>query len=235
LNIIETIEKEWLAWTLDMESNPFFTAINEKTFSLQHYAMFLREEYFNTFENPEALVFMATHLKGVKRKINKGFIRHALSEMGHFQLAANDLESLGYASNTLQHQRPLVTTEAFFAFSMFQVQHRNPIAFLGYVYHLEKIAVTKGRELVNYLSSIGVPIKAMSFLTEHTDVDPGHMNWNEEYIRELVLTPDDLENYLYGLRGAVKMHAVMLHGIIEAVDKGLPAWEKLNGTRIPGN
>lgn len=235
MNAQENIDREWLLSMEEQKGNPFFAALEARTFTAEHYAMFLREEYFNTHENPESLTFMASHLKLDQRKLNRKLIRHALAESGHDQMAADDLSRLGYGSGTLKLERPLVTTEAFLAFSMFQIQHRNPISHLGYLYHLEKITVTKGVELHRHLVSIGIPLYSMTFLLEHTEVDPGHIRWNEEYIEGLVRTREDLEAYLYGLRGSVKLHGLMLQGIMEAVDRGSQEWRSLKAAwRGPG-
>jgi pyrroloquinoline quinone (PQQ) biosynthesis protein C len=223
----EIIHQEWLKAVRIMDSNPFFLALENGTFTAEHYAMLLRELYHNTHENPEGLALMTGHLKGEQRRLNKRFFRHSLVESGHDEMAADDLKTLGYDFEPLKRERPLVTTEAFSAFPIFQVQRRNPISYLAYLYHLEQIASTRGILVVKHCLSIGVPQSAMSFMLEHTDADPGHTLWNEEYIEALVRTDEDLDAYRYGLRGSVRLHALMLQGIMEAVDGNEPEWESL--------
>jgi hypothetical protein len=230
VNPAEIIHQEWLQAMRAMDANPFFAAVEERTFTADHYAMLLRELYFNTHENPEGLIVMASRFKGSQRKMNKKFIRHALTESGHDQMAADDLKTMGYEFEALKRERPLVTTEAFSAFPIFQVEHRNPISYLAYLYHLEQIAATRGKRLVDHLLSIGVPLKAMSFMVEHTDADPGHILWNAEYIAALVIEREDLDAYVYGIRSSVKLHASMLQGILEAVNGNEPEWVSLKGS-----
>ncbi|MDQ3002058.1 MAG: iron-containing redox enzyme family protein [Fibrobacterota bacterium] len=205
MNAGEIIHQEWLKAMVEMEKTPFFLAIEKKTFTAEHYAMFLREEYFNTHENPEGLVLMASHFKGEQGKLNKKFIRHSLSESGHNQMAADDLSALGYAFEPLKRERPLVTTETFNAVLIFQVQHRNPITNLAYSYHLEHIAVAKGKLFLEHLLSIGIPMAALSFLVEHTEADVGHNLLNEESL------PSGIREWRSN-RGPPQGHGILFSG-----------------------
>lgn len=231
MDVMKAIRNEWESGLPALELNPFFRSLREGRFTRDHYAMFLREEYFNTLENPEALALMTFHLRATKRRKNKTMLRHAMAECGHNLMALDDLAVLGFRTDGLPGERPLPTTESYIAFFTYQIQHRNPLAFLAYVYHLESIAVAKGPEVVGTLMSLGIPGKAMTFLTEHAEVDTVHTRWVGEYLTDLVQDDSDLEDVLYGVRGAMALHGVMLRGIMEAVDGSEPAWSRLSAHR----
>lgn len=231
MNANERIDKAWRAEAAQLESNPLILAMDGKTFTEDHYAMLLRELYHNTHENPEGLTYMAAKLVGPQRRLNKKLFRHSHMESGHDQMAADDLATLGFDAEIMKRERALVTTEAFTAFPIFQVDRRNPIAYLAYLYHLEHVAEVYGPKIVGYLRGIGIPLEAMTFLVEHAEADVAHNKLNEEYIRELVTTEADLQAYLYGLRGVARLHASMLQGVMESVDQDWPEWTSLKATR----
>lgn len=227
MDVLKAIRMEWEREMSALERNIFFEKIRDGSFNRNHYAMFLREEYFNTTDNPESLALATFHLKVEKRRLNKNMLRHAMAESGHNLMALEDLTALGFAVDSIPRERALCTTEAFSAYFIHQVQHRNPLSFLAYIYHLESIAASRGGEVGAYLKSLEIPAEAMSFLMEHATVDIAHIKWNEEYFTELVREEADLEDVIHGIRAACKLHGIMLKGIVEAVDNEEPAWLKL--------
>jgi len=230
MNSAELVREAWLEATAEYDSIPFFSAIANGNFTANHYAMLLREIYHNTHENPEAFARMTGLLRGDQRKLNKKILRHSWQESGHDQMALDDLARLGYDPGAARDGRALWATEAFTAFTSFQMERRNPLAFLGYVYHLENVATSWGPKLGRCLHSLGIRPEAMSFLMEHSEADITHVKFNEEYFRELVTQEKDLEDVLYGLRGAVRLYSLMLQSVIDAVDQGWPEWRALDGT-----
>ena len=239
MNPAQRVHEAWLEATADFGSTPFLAAIARESFTIDHYAMFLRELFHNTRENPEGLAHMAGLLKGDARRLNQKILRHAYRESGHDRMALSDLGQLGYDPARAESGRALWTTEAFTAFSIFQLERRHPLAYLGYIYHLEKAAVTWGPRLLDYFRSLGIPPEAMTFLREHSEADIGHARLNQEYIRELVTNEADLEAVIYGLRGTVRLHALMLQGVIDAVEQAWPEWRSLQdayrGAAVPAH
>lgn len=227
MDVLGSIKDEWEKGMGKLERNPFFRAMRDGSFTRNHYAMFLREEYFNTMENPESLAMATFHLQGPKRALNKTLLRHAMAESGHNLMALSDLETLGFSVGSIPEEKPLATTEPFIAFFVYQIQHRNPLAYLAYIHHLESIAVAKGPQVISTLMALGIPKEAMSFLTEHAEVDTVHTRWVSEYFTGLVKDRKDLEDILHGIRGAIALHGMMLEGIMDAVDGRDAAWLRL--------
>ncbi len=79
MDVMMAKREEWESGLPALELNPFFRSLREGRFTRDHYAMFLREEYFNTLENPEALALMTFHLQASKRRKNKTMLRHAMA------------------------------------------------------------------------------------------------------------------------------------------------------------
>jgi pyrroloquinoline quinone (PQQ) biosynthesis protein C len=169
--------------------------------------------------NPRLGSLFHAHLESDRPALVARFLKHNASEVGHDDLALADLRALGWDAETVRKGRPLPNTEAFTAFISFQIQHRNPLAYLGYLYHLECLATRLGEGSVAALLQVGVPAEAMSFLKEHAEADQGHMRLNQEYLAGLARSEADIEAVLYGLRGACSLHGLMLQGIMEDSDR----------------
>lgn len=232
--MIETVRTAWESSMRDLSQTVFFRRLREGSLDVRHYQALLREIYYNTRENPASFALMAWHLKGKKRDIAKKIYRHCAVEHGHHELALADLKTLGVDVGGIPDGRPLATTEAFLGFALHHVQHGNPLAYLGYVYHLEMLPATHGKEIIGQLMAMGVPMEAMTFLTEHAEADEGHSKWMSDYVREAVETSEDLDAIIHGTTGSCKLHGIMLQGVVESVPEAsgwtaaVPAVEKPN-------
>jgi len=107
---------------------------------------------------------------------------------------------------------------------MLQIQHRNPLAFLGYSYHLEAIPVKMGAVAMGALGKLGIPPNAVSFLKEHIEADPVHSKWNREYVEGFVQTASDLDAVVYGMRGTCELHGLMFRAIDEETAFSAASW-----------
>jgi hypothetical protein len=104
------------------------------------------------------------------------------------------------------------------AFAVYQIQHSNPIGYLGYIYHLEMLPAGKGEGILKALSAMGIPENAMTFLEEHAKVDVTHTKWLEGYLRESIESEEDLQAVIHCAKGTARLHGVMLQGILDAVE-----------------
>jgi pyrroloquinoline quinone (PQQ) biosynthesis protein C len=212
---IEIIEREWMRCFERMKLGNFFRMLASAQLERKHYLGFLRETYHNAACNPRNMALFMAHLRSGRPDLEAKFLKHTAMEIGHDELALNDLRVLGGDAESVRNGRPLATTEALAAFIVFQIQHRNPMAYLGYLYHLEAMPVQSGREVMDFLSAMGVPMEATTFLREHAEADPVHVKWNREYLEGFIKTEADLEAVLYGLRGTCELHGLMFQGILD--------------------
>ena len=98
-----------------------------------HYAALMREIYFHTRENPQIQALATVYFRGSQRTMVKPFLRHAISEVGHDQLALKDIKALGYDVTTIPTEQPLPATTAITAFPFYQITNLNPVGYLGYL------------------------------------------------------------------------------------------------------
>ncbi|MFT5151888.1 MAG: hypothetical protein ACI841_001875, partial [Planctomycetota bacterium] len=106
--------------------------------TLPEYGSFMREVFHQTRENPQAQAHATAYFRGEQRNSVRGFMKHAISEIGHDELARNDLKQLGVPMSELAdqipHERPLPETVALSAYIYHQIQHVSPLCYLGFMY-----------------------------------------------------------------------------------------------------
>lgn len=166
----------------------------------KHYASFLRETFHYTRENPQIQAMATVFFRGDQRDAVKPFLRHAISEVGHDQLALNDMAALGFDNTGINAQMPLPATTALVAFPYYQIYNINSVGYLGYLYFLEFMPTTFGADYLNVLTNMGVPPEAMSFLQDHTTIDVGHTQAMSGYVDALVRNEDDLKAVIYSMK-----------------------------------
>lgn len=221
---LKTLEMEWSECYARLARTEYFRMLAEGRLGLEHYKGFLRESYHNTRQNPLTMALFIAHLKSDNGPLRAKFLKHAAMEMGHDELALSDLSILGEDIEGVRNGKPLVATEAISGFITFQIQHRNPLALLGFSYHLETLPVRIGGMAEEALMKMGVPENAASFLKEHVDADPVHTKWNREYIEGFVRTSSDMDAVIYGMRGTCELHGLMFQSIIDGAKPGTPSW-----------
>jgi pyrroloquinoline quinone (PQQ) biosynthesis protein C len=209
------VEIAWRESFARMLQGEFLSALQNGSFTLGYYRGFLRETFHNASANPKMGSLFHAHLHSRLPALESRFVKHNAQEIGHNELAIADLRLLGADTAAIRQERPLAATEAMAGFIAYQIQHRNPLAYLGYIYHLEAIAVELGTSSVGELTRIGVPAGATSFLKEHSEADPVHMEWNRQYIDAFAVTEDDLEGVLYGLRATCELHGAMFQAVVD--------------------
>ncbi len=236
MDVIEQIRNEWHDARARLLQTPFFQKLAANQLTLEHYKTLLRETYYNTRDNPHTYALFASRLKGRQADIFQRVQRHAASEYGHHLLALEDLRKLDGDITGIPDGRPLPTTEALSAFAVYQIMQSHPLAYLGYVYHLEMLPAENGPGLIEKLRAIGVPDNAMEFIGEHAEVDLGHTKLMEQNFRDAIHSEDDLKAVLHGVTGTCRLHGVMLQGILDDVDQRVDwnfTWSRPDKTAAP--
>jgi pyrroloquinoline quinone (PQQ) biosynthesis protein C len=214
----ETIYSEWQNQLKEVRQLAWFKRIQSGEIELPHYKGYLLETYHNTRYNPQLQAFTTMYMKP-NHDIVRSFYRHATSEIGHDHLALNDLSALGTDITKIISSRPLPETVALTAFALFQIQFQNPICYLGYLFHLEFMPTQYGEEYITILKRKGIPDNALTFIDEHSKVDEGHNKLMKKYILDLVKTPTDLEEVVYSVKAACKLHGHMICAALEHGEK----------------
>lgn len=180
------------------------------------YASILREVYFYTREDPQLQAFATAWFKGSDRTLVRLFLKHALSEVGHENLALADLQHFGVDVTQIPEEYPLPTTISLTSFPYWSVQFLNPVSYLGYLYFLEGLPTSAGADLMSALRAAGIPAEAMTFLQDHATIDQAHIKLMDKYVELLVRTEQDFADVAYAIHTTGKLYELMLNGAIEA-------------------
>ena len=215
---MEYIKNEWTRVFTEMSKTPGFARMASGDMTVAHYKEIMRQIFHHARENPQIQALATVYFRGRQRDMVKTFYRHAISEIGHDQLAMNDLAMLGEDVSCLPYERPLPATSALLSYAFYQIQYHNPIGYLGYLFHLEFMPTQNGRAYMDMFSKIGVPVEAMSFIRDHASVDVGHNKLMEQYVEHLITTPDDLESVVYAATVTAKLYANMIQESFEHAD-----------------
>jgi hypothetical protein len=183
-----------------------------------HYKWLLRQIFHHARENPQIQVLATISFRGAQRDIIRKFYIHATSEIGHDQLALNDLATLGEDVRAIPSENPLPATTALLAYPFFQIRNLDPIGYLGYLFFLEFTPTKAGGEYLRRLGELGVPESAMTFLQDHARVDVAHNKMMESYVEALVTTRAEFESVVYAMRTTGHLYAEMIRGAFDQAD-----------------
>ena len=129
----------------------------DKGLGLEHYASLMRQIFHHARENPQIQAAATAFFRGRQREMVQPFLRHAVSEVGHDQLALNDTAALGYDVSAIPMEQPLPATTALVAFAYYQIYNQTPVGYLGYLYYREFLHTTCGAQSMEVLVGLGVP------------------------------------------------------------------------------
>ena len=233
-------------WTIDrFHDSPGIRRLFDATLEPAHYGAYLRETYYYTRENPQLQALATVFFRGQQRAAVGGFLRHALSEIGHDELALSDLQALGVPDHRLQvirESQPLPATTALLAFPFYQIYNQNVAGYLGYLYFLEFMPTRFGDRYTDALQRSGIPDSAQSFLRHHRTVDMGHTKLMTDYVQQIIQGQLDLEAAVYGMRVTGELFAGMVHAAFADADAdpygvgryGTNSVERASAYRVPG-
>lgn len=185
-----------------------------------HYAALMRETYFYARENPQIQAAATAFFRGAQRDVVKDFLRHATSEIGHDQLALNDMAAAGFDSSKVSETRALPSTIALTAFAYYQIYSMSPVGYLGYLYFLEFMPVRHGADYIAAFTHMGVPMEATTFLQDHSVIDVGHTQAMTSYVDNLVLNQHDLDTVIYSMRVTGELYCNFANGAILSAEQG---------------
>jgi hypothetical protein len=212
------IKHAWTPIIEDFNSSGPLKRLGSGNISIEHYKSVLRQIFHYSREDPQIQALTTIYFRGKQRQLIRKFYQHAISEIGHDQLALNDLRSLGEDVSQIPFERPLPATIALIAYPIYQIQFHNPVGYLGYLFFLEFMPTGNGRKYMTMLENLGVPESAMTFIRDHATIDVGHNKLMEVYVNELVVTEEDLESVIYAMRVTAKLYADMIESAFEHAD-----------------
>ncbi|MBS0367479.1 MAG: iron-containing redox enzyme family protein [Proteobacteria bacterium] len=212
------IQEAFLKAMNDFSNSRAMRLMRAGDITIEHYKSLLREIFHYAREDPQLQAQATVYFRGSDRECVKMFFKHATSEIGHDAMALDDLRTLGVDISSIPTSNPLPATTALTAFPFYQIQYRQAVGYLGYLYFLEHMPTQQGATYAQVLGSIGVPREAMTFLLEHTSVDIAHNKLMSVYIEKLVRTRADADEVIYAMRVTGQLYAEMIYAAFTRVD-----------------
>lgn len=218
MNKMNILQAEFVKVLQKFQASPAIQRLHKGELTIEHYKSYLRQTYHYSKNSPQIKTLATTYFRGSDRKFVRMFYKHATSEIGHDELALNDLKTLGEDVDHIRIENPLPTTVALNAFAIYQICNRNPIGYLGYSFFLEFLPTSSGTSYMELLEKVGIPREAMSFITEHANVDVYHNKMMEKYVDGLIVSESDLQSVIYTLRGTGELFAHMLESAFKEAE-----------------
>jgi hypothetical protein len=198
---------------------PALERVKRSDITVAHYMSFLQEVYCYTRENPQLQAYATAYFRGPERKLVKAFLRHAASEIGHDQLALDDIKALGGDISDIPRRKPLPATAAMNAYSDWTIIFRGAPSYLGWLYFLEHMPTTAGGGLIEAIEKCGVPRSAMTFISDHVSIDQAHVRLMDDYVSTLLQTERELDEVIYAMRVTSTLYGQMVASAFERADR----------------
>jgi pyrroloquinoline quinone (PQQ) biosynthesis protein C len=216
-------------------SSPPMKLLASGKLTVDEYRSILKQVYYYVRENPQLQALATVYFRGRQRDLVKSFYQHAVSEIGHEQLALNDFQTLGGEDTNIPHKNPLPATSALTAYAFYQIYNLNPLGYIGYLFFLEFVPTQAGPILAEQFRASGVKDDALTFLRDHIEIDQAHNRLMERYVELLLQNPEDMDCVEYAMKTTSHLYEQMLSSAIkdahEQVDTGWN-WEELNADNI---
>lgn len=210
MNALNSIRQAWQIALHDTLDQPVFRRMLTGELSAEEYAAILRQIAIQVARHPDAMARLAENWTDDRRSTTKALLGHAKSESGHDELARRDIRALALPSESLPSDRELPATRTILAYMESLLDSGSPVAFLGYVFHLEFLPTAVGAALLRGLELAGIPRSAMTFIAEHREVDVAHNRLMERYLTELVRTDEELKEVIDAAVETARLYAEML-------------------------
>ncbi len=215
----QQLENTFASVLSEFNASPGMQRLASGELGVEHYKAYLRQVFHHTRENPQLQALATVYFKGHQRSVVKRFFKHATSEIGHDQLALQDLQALGEDVSQMPVENPLPATSALLAWGFYQIYVKNPVAYLGYLYFLEFTPTSSGAHYMDQLRGLGVPDEGLTFLQDHTTIDQGHNRLMHSYLDDLVTSSDDAQVVAYSMRTTGHLYARMIEDAFRDADE----------------
>ena len=211
--------------------SPAMRHLADGNMTLEEYRSYLKQVSYCVRENPQLQALATVYFRGRQRDAIKGFYQHAISEIGHDQLALNDFVDLGGDPALVPYKNPLPATTALTSFAFYQIYNLNPLGYLGYLYFLEFMPTKAGPVIAEQLAAIGIPQSATTFLRDHIEIDQAHNRLMKHYAEMLLKTDADVDAVEYAMKTTAYLYEAMIGEAIKDVHAPYETgwnWEELN-------
>lgn len=153
------------------------------------YANWLAQTNYYTSHTTRLLALAGALMPLENQPLHNRFLKHAAEEKGHENLSLLDLKNLKHRQEDYPE---LPSTQSFYQVQYFWIDHRNPLAFFGFILYLESVAARFGKQLTDKIDKAH-GIKCANFLKVHAEEDVGHV---AEAVANVEKFPEDVQQII---------------------------------------
>jgi pyrroloquinoline quinone (PQQ) biosynthesis protein C len=177
-----------------LEDSAFLKHLRDGQHVRPLYEAYLKEAYHFVRMTSSYTPLGARRLDPSKRAFRQWILHHSAHEMGHEDMALNDLVRLGHKRADIVASKPLAGTVAWQHFFYFQVTERPAFAAMGVLFFLEGMAAKLSPVVVGKVLPAleGEAKVAITFVREHGDLDVEHSAELRDMLEQYVTEPEDI-------------------------------------------
>jgi hypothetical protein len=185
------------------------------------YAMYMTQVYHYAWHTSRNLGLAGSNLFTTDLDLMKHFFEHAVGEVGHEQMACNDLKELGIPVESEKDIPPaLPATEALIAYVKFLSLSEKPYRCLGYHYWIEQ----PYNYILSFMQALEHTMKLkkeqMSFYFNHVKIDQHH----GKDIQDIVIKICTTDTYKEEIKEVIKTSLWLMFRLLQDV---IAEYEKL--------
>lgn len=204
-----------------MYSAPVFEACAQGQITMQTYTAFLTQAYHHVKHTVPLLMGCGSRLPEQYEWLRQALAEYIEEEKGHHEWILDDIRACQADADSVKHNqgegRMCAPIELMVAYLYHQIDRRNPMAFFGMVWVLEGTSVNVGGQMAKMIqSTLGLPDKAMVYLTSHSTLDQEHIKLFEGLMNKID-DPVDQQAVIDGANMVFRLYGEMLHSLSQPV------------------
>lgn len=185
----------------------------------EFYANYLAQTFYYVRHSTRLLALSSSRLSYEdQQNLHLRFIKHLGEEANHERLAINDMKALGFSPKDFPE---LNSTRYFYECQYYKIEHRDPLALMGYILYLEVLAQNICPPLSKKLTGL-YGKKAATFLLVHGEEDPHHVEEAQKLLASL--PPVALDIITENLEQSSQAFDLMMKEIVDSMQ--VNKWKK---------
>ena len=184
------------------------------------FAMYMTQVYHYAYHTSRNLGLAGANLHNKDLKLMHHFFEHAIGEVGHEQMAYNDLKALGVQFSSDAEMPPtLPATEVMIAYVKYLSLSEKPYRSLGYHYWIEQPYDYILPFMQALKHNMGLNDEQMSFYVQHVRIDQKHGKDIQDIVAEVCKTDEQWDEIKEVAKTTLRLMFRMVQDIIDEYDR----------------
>jgi len=195
--------------------NPFLVKVDSATVKIGEVIRYLFATKYLLSHTPIHLRLAIDRAED--QELSAYLIKHLGEEVGHDQWAQSDINMLLKIANFVLKKQVSRKMLEHVSWIENELIRRDPWLYPPYILSAEYIAVAGGPWFIDRLNAVGIPVKALSVVRNHAELDQLHIQQDCRIIdRFIEKNPDWKERYTQVVERAMENYLLFLDDIVAA-------------------